>query len=118
MSIRLRTIGIFALVIALITLIGFLTLRQSERASAPEHVPSLTEEQKTEAERLLRTRINSLSPHPAVLGGRFEVRDIGWTMRGTATVRYDDGESMLTGEATVLVESGGRLRIGEFEVGE
>lgn len=108
-----RTIAIVLVVLALIVLIGMLAVREGiENASPPPAV--LTIEQRDEAERIIRARINTLSPTPPKLGGRFTVTEIEWDGRGTARVRYDDDESDLAARVSVEAGSGGRVQIGEF----
>lgn len=110
-----RTFVLILVVLVLIGMIGMLAVREGiENASPPPAV--LTVEQREEAERIIRARINTLSPTPPKLGGRFDVRAIEWSGRGAARVEYGDGESDLTARATVETGSGERVRIGTFVV--
>ena len=116
MRIRLLPTALTLVIIALIALIVMLAVQRGIEVSAPPPV-ILTDEDRDEAERLVRARINTLSPTAPKLGGRFEVESIEWDDRGRARVRYGDGESTLEGIATVLTGSG-RVRVEGFEVKE
>lgn len=101
------------MLIALIIVLA--TQRGIEVASAPPVILSIDD--RTEAERIIRARINSLSPTPPKLGGRFQVSTVEWDARGRALVTYDDGESTL--EATATVKTGtGRVTIEGFMMSE
>lgn len=113
---RLLSVSLIVVIAALIGLIVLLAVRRGEEISGPPPV-QLSVEQRAEAERIIRARINTLSPTPPKLGGKFEVGDITWDSRGAARVRYGDGESTLTGLATVQTGSG-RVKIEGFTVTE
>lgn len=111
---RLLFVSLVVVIAALIGLIVVLAIRQGAERAAPPAVV-LSDDDRAEAERILRTRINSLSPTAPKLGGKFEVSDIEWNARGAARVTYGDGESTFEGLATVQTGSG-RVRIDEFVV--
>ena len=111
-----RFAGIVIVIVALVALIAFLAVRRGAEVSAPPPV-SLSDDQRAEAERIIRSRINSLSPTPPKLGGRFVVDGVEWDGRGRATVTYGDGESSLSGVATVLAGSG-RVKVESFVMTE
>lgn len=116
MKSRTYTVILVLIVLALIVLIALLTTRQGMENALPPP-DTFTQEDRQEAERIIRARINSLSPIPPTLGARFEVETVEWDGRGTATVRYGDGESDVT--ARVAVQAGsGRVKLGEFVVWE
>lgn len=114
MKSRLVSVSLVVVIVALIALIAMLAVRRGEEVSAPPPV-QLSDEDREEVEHVIRARINTLSPVPAMLGGRFDVSTIEWDARGRATVTYGDGESTFEGVATVLTGSG-RARVGAFEV--
>lgn len=116
MRIRLLPTALTLVIMALIALIVMLAVQRGIEVSAPPPV-ILSDDDRDEAERLVRARINTLSPTAPKLGGRFEVESIEWDDRGRAHVRYGDGESTLEGIATVLTGSG-RVRVEGFEVKE
>lgn len=114
MQSRTRSVALFIIVIALISMIVMLAFRKGVENVTPSIV--LTDEQRTEVERIIYMRINTLSPTPPTLGSKFYVRGIEWNGRGNAIVRYDDGESQLQGRALVEAGTGGRMKIEEFEL--
>ena len=114
MKSRLVSASLVVVILALVALIAVLAVRRGMEVSAPPPV-TLNDDERAEAERILRARINSLSPTPPMLGARFDVESIEWDSRGRATVTYGDGESTLEGIATVLTGSG-RVRVEGFEV--
>lgn len=116
MKVRPISIALVIVIVALIALIVMLAMERGAEISAPPPV-TLSETDRDDAERIIRSRINSLSSTPPKLGGRFDVTSIEWDNRGRATVTYGDGESTLRGTATVLTGSG-RVRIEGFVVGE
>lgn len=114
--IRLLPLALVVVIIALITLIAMLSIKRGIEMSEPP-VVELSQGDRAEAERILRSRINSLSPVPPKLGGRFDVTSLEWDKRSRAVVTYGDGES--TFEGVAKVESGsGRVKISGFEVKE
>lgn len=114
MKIRLLPLALVAVIVALIALIAMLAMERGVEMSAPPPV-EFSEDDRAEAERILRSRINSLSPVPPKLGGRFDVTSVEWDARGRIGVTYGDGESAFEGVATV--ESGsGRVKISGFEM--
>lgn len=116
MRLRLLPIALTLVIAALIALIVMLAVQRGIEVSAPPPVV-LTDEDRDDAERIIRARINTLSPAAPKLGGRFDVESIEWDTRGRARVRYGDGESTLEGTATVLTGSG-RVRVEGFEMKE
>jgi hypothetical protein len=113
-KIRLLPLALVAVIVALIALIAMLAMERGVENSAPPAV-EFSVDDRAEAERILRSRINSLSPVPPKLGGRFDVTSIEWDARGRIGVTYGDGESTFEGVATV--ESGsGRVKISGFEM--
>jgi len=114
MNRRLLSASLVVVIVALIGLIIVLAIRQGEELAAPPAV-ELSDDDRAEAERIIRARINSLSPAPPKLGGKFDVSDIEWTNRGAARVTYGDGESTFEGLATVQTGSG-RVKIEGFTV--
>ena len=116
MRIRLLPTALTLLIVALIALIVVLSVKRGIEVSAPPPV-ILSDADRDDAERIIRARINTLSPTPPKLGGRFEVETIEWDDRGRARVTYGDGESTLEGTATVLTGSG-RVKVEGFEVKE
>jgi len=116
MKSRLVSVALVAVIIALIALIGMLAMQRGVEVSSPPPV-SLSQGDRDEAERIIRARINSLSPTPPMLGGTFDVDAIEWDTRGAARVTYGDGESMFEGTATVETGSG-RVKISGFEMKE
>lgn len=116
MKSRARFAGMLVVIAALVALIVVLVARRGAEVSAPPPV-TLSDTDRDDAERIIRGRINTLSPVPPKLGGRFDVRTIEWDARGRAHVTYGDGESTLEGTATVLAGSG-RVKVEGFEMKE
>ena len=114
MKSRLVSVSLVAVIVALIALIVILAVRQGANVSAPPAV-ELSDDDRSEAERIIRARINSLSPTAPKLGGKFDVQSVEWDARGAAHVTYGDGESTLEGIATVQTGSG-RVKIEAFDV--
>lgn len=115
-KIRVLPLALVAVIVALIVLIAMLAVKRGVELSAPPPV-ELSQDARAEAERILRSRINSLSPVPPKLGGRFDVTSVEWDARGRIGVTYGDGESTFEGVASV--ESGsGRVKISGFEMKE
>lgn len=112
MRIRLIPTVLVVLIVALIALIVVLAVQRGIEVSAPPPIV-LSQDDRDEAERVIRARINTLSSAAPKLGGRFEVSAITWDDRGRAHVTYDDGESTLQATATVQTGSG-HVRIEEF----
>src|SRR5688500_17074719 len=104
MKSRSRVAVITVLIVALIALIVMLSIQRGAEVSAPP-ATILSVDDRAEAERIIRSRINSLSPTPPKLGGRFDVQSVEWDGRGRALVTFGDGESTLEGIATVLAGS-------------
>ncbi len=114
MKIRLLPLALVVVIVALIALIAMLSIKRGVEMSEPP-VVELSQDDRAEAERILRSRINSLSPVPPKLGGRFDVTSLEWDARSRAVVTYGDGESTFEGVASV--ESGsGRVKISNFEM--
>ena len=116
MRIRLLPIALTVVILALIALIVILSTRRAIELSAPPPI-ILSQDDRDDAEHLIRSRINTLSPTPPKLGGRFSVSSISWDERGRARVAYGDGESTLEAMATVRTGSG-RVKVEGFEVKE
>lgn len=116
MKSRLVSVALVAVIVALIALIGVLAMQRGAEVSSPPPV-ALSEDDRAEAERIIRARINSLSPTPPMLGGKFDVSAIEWDSRGAARVTYGDGESTFEGAAAVETGSG-RVKISGFEMRE
>lgn len=116
MASRVRTLSFFVLIVGLIALIVLLSIQKGIENVEPP-VAVLTQEQRDEAERIIRARINTLSPNPPVLGGRFDVRMIEWNGRGRAIVTYGDGESTLKADVRVLTGSG-KVKIDAFTIAD
>lgn len=116
MKVRLLPLALVVVIIALIALIAMLSIKRGAEVSAPP-VVELSQGDREEAERIVRSRINSLSPVPPKLGGRFDVTSLEWDARGRVGVTYGDGESTFEGIASV--ESGsGRVKISGFEMND
>lgn len=116
MKLRPLSVSLMLLILALIALIVVLSVQRGIEVSAPPPV-ILSEDDRSEAERIIRARINTLSTAAPKLGGRFEVNAIQWDARGRATVTYGDGESTLHATATVRTGSG-NVKIEAFVTGE
>lgn len=116
MKSRLISFSLIVVICGLIALIVMLALQRGiEVTSTPPVI--LLDEDRTEAERIIHARINSLSPTPPKLGGRFQVTAVTWDARGRALVTFEDGESTL--EATATVKTGtGRVMIEGFVMNE
>lgn len=114
MKSRLLSVSLVVVIIALVALIAILAAKRGAEISAPPPVELSTDE-RSEVERIVHARINTLSPVPPMLGGRFDVSSVSWDARGRAVVTYGDGESTITGVATVQTGSG-HVRIESFEV--
>lgn len=113
---RFVSLSLIAVICALVALIGVLTVQRAVEVSAPPPVV-LSDDDRADAEHLIRARINSLSPVPPMLGGKFDVSSIEWDARGRAAVTYGDGES--TFEAVADVQTGsGRVKVSGFAVKE
>ncbi len=112
MKLRPLSVSLVLLIIALIALIVVLSVKRGIEVSAPPAV-ILSDDDRDEAGRIIRARINTLSTAAPKLGGRFEVNAIEWDDRGRARVTYGDGESTLQATATVLTGTG-HVRIEEF----
>lgn len=113
-KIRVLPLALVVVIVALVALIAMLAMERGAEISAPPPV-EFSETDRAEAERILRSRINSLSPVPPKLGGRFDVTSLEWDARGRIDVTFGDGESTFEGVASV--ESGsGRVKISGFEM--
>lgn len=112
MRLRPLSVALVLLILALIALIVVLAVQRGIEVTAPPP-EFVSDSDRSEVERIVRARINTLSASAPKLGGRFAVNAIQWDDRGRAHVTYGDGESTLEAIVTVLTGSG-HVRINEF----
>lgn len=116
MKVRLLPVALTIVIIALIALIVVLSVKRGMEVAAPPPIV-LSADDRAEAERIIRARINTLSAVAPKLGGRFSVSSVAWDDRGRARVTFGDGETTFEATATVLAGSG-RVRVDSFAVKE
>lgn len=70
--------------------------------------------ERSRVETYLRENINTLSPEPAVLGGKFFITNITFLSTSQVLVSYEDGHNAFIGRVNFFLEPGGIIKILEF----